>query len=175
MYRHGNWRGRITTPKRAVFPIHSGQRVYEHNGCAEPLELVRALTRRGLELHDVEVVRTLPEYEGHIRHNSLFTGGNVRAAVQERRADYTPVFLSEIEGLFCWDAMPIEVGLLQATPPDHCGYLNLGSIVDYSPGGRGVRATRHDGNQQPGAAHAWRNSTSREPSGGIYRDVASGD
>jgi acyl-CoA hydrolase len=121
--------------------IHSGQRVYIHNGCAEPLELVKALTRRGLELRDVEVVHTMTtgpadytkqEYEGHIRHNSLFTGGNVRAAVQDGRADYTPVFLSEIEGLFRSGAMPIDVCLLQTTPPDHCGYLNLGSSVDYS-------------------------------------------
>lgn len=80
LYRNGNWRGRITTPERAVAAIHSGPRVYVHNGCAEPLELVRALTRHGLELHDVEVVHTmttgpadytLPEYEGHIRHNSV--------------------------------------------------------------------------------------------------------
>ena len=87
--------------------IHSGQRVYVHNGCAEPLDLVKALTRRGLELRDVEVVHTMTtgpadytrrEYEGHTRRNSLFTGGNVRAAVQDGRAD-TPVFLSEIEGL----------------------------------------------------------------------------
>jgi 4-hydroxybutyrate CoA-transferase len=141
MYRNGDWRGRITTPERAVSVIHSGQRVYVHNGCAEPLELVKAFTRRGLELRDVEVVHTMttgpadytrPEYEGRIRHNSLFTGGNVRAAVQDGRADYTPVFLSEIEGLFRSGAMPIDVCLLQTTPPDHCGYLNLGSSVDYS-------------------------------------------
>ena len=141
MYRNGDWRGRITTPDRAVSVVRSGQRVYVHNGCAEPVELVKALTRRGMELQDVEVVHTMttgpadytrPEYEGHIRHNSLFTGGNVRAAVQEGRADYTPVFLSEIEGLFRSGAMPIDVCLLQTTPPDHCGYLNLGSSVDYS-------------------------------------------
>ena len=74
-----------------------------------PLELVKALTRRGPELHDVEVLHmatmgiadySLPEYEGHFRHNALFIGGNVRKAVQEGRADYTPIFLSEIEGLF---------------------------------------------------------------------------
>ena len=59
MYRNGDWRGRITTPERAVSVIHSGQRVYVHNGCAEPLDLVKALTRRGLELRDVEVVHTM--------------------------------------------------------------------------------------------------------------------
>lgn len=49
---------------------------------------------------------TRPEYEVHIRHNSLFTGGNVRAAVQDGRADYSPVFLSEVEGLFCSGPCP---------------------------------------------------------------------
>lgn len=101
MYLNGDWRGRSTTPERAISVIRSGQRVYRHNGCAEPLELVSGLTRRGLDLHGVEVFHTMttgpadytgPEYEGHIRHNSLFTGGNVRAAVQDGRADYTPVF-----------------------------------------------------------------------------------
>src|SRR5215469_2617692 len=141
MYWHGDWRGRITTPERAVAVVQSGQRVYLHNGCAEPLELVKALTARGAVLRDVEVVHTMtagpadytrPEYEGQFRHNSLFTGGNVRAAVQEGRADYTPIFLSEIEGLFRSGTLPIDVCFLQCTPPDHCGYLNLGPSVDYS-------------------------------------------
>jgi hypothetical protein len=59
MYRNGDWRRRITTPERAVSVIRSGQRVYVHNGCAEPLELVKALTRRGLALREVEVVHTM--------------------------------------------------------------------------------------------------------------------
>ena len=93
----------------ALAELRSGQRVYIHNGCAEPVELVKALTRRGPELEDVEVLHMatmgiadyiLPEYEGHFRHNALFIGGNVRKAVQEGRADYTPIFLSEIEELF---------------------------------------------------------------------------
>ena len=141
MYWSGDWRGRITTPDLALAVVESGQRVYIHNGCAEPLELVRALTRRGRQLHDVEVVHTMttgpadytaPEFEGHIRHNSLFTGGNVRAAVQDGRADYTPIFLSEIEGLFRSGAFPIDVCLLQCTPPDHCGYMSAGVSIDYS-------------------------------------------
>lgn len=74
---------------------------------------------------------TRPEYEGHIRHNSLFTGGNARPAVQDGRADYTPVFLRGRRAVL-FRAMPIDVCLLQATPPDGCGYLNLGSSVDCS-------------------------------------------
>jgi acyl-CoA hydrolase len=75
---------------------------------------------------------TLPEYEGHFRHNALFIGGNARRAVQEGRADYTPIFLSEIEGLFSSGALPIDLCLLQCTPPDHYGYMSLGPSIDTS-------------------------------------------
>jgi acyl-CoA hydrolase len=125
----------------AVAVIQSGQRVYVHNGCAEPTELVKALTRRGLLLRDVEVMHmatmgiadySLPQYEGHFRTNALFIGGNVRRAIQEGRGDYTPIFLSEIEGLFSSGAVPIDVALLQCTPPDADGYMSLGPSIDVS-------------------------------------------
>ncbi len=141
MYWGGDWRARITTADRALAVVKSGHRVYVHNGCAEPLELVAALTRRGRELEDVEVLHTatmgpadytLPQFEGHFRHNSLFSGENVRAALRDGRADYTPVFLSEIEGLFRSGALPVDVCLLQCTPPDRCGYMTLGPSIDYS-------------------------------------------
>ena len=112
-----DYRARIVTPDEAIEVVRSGQRVYIHNGCAEPTELVRALTRRGPELRDVEVLHmatmgvadySLPEYQGHFRTSSLFIGGNVRKAIQEGRGDYTPIFLSEIEGLFTSGATPIS-------------------------------------------------------------------
>lgn len=136
-----NYRSRITTAEQAVSVVRSGQSVYIHNGCAEPNELVQALTLRGPELRGVEIVHMAtfgvadyirPEYEGHFRHNALFIGGNVRQAVQEGRADYTPIFLSEIEGLFSSGAIPIDVCLLQCTPPDQYGYMSLGCSVDIS-------------------------------------------
>jgi len=136
-----NYRARITSADEAVALVKSGQRVYIHNGCAEPVELVKALTRRGPMLHDVEVIHmatmgiadySLPEYEGHFRTNALFIGGNVRRAVQEGRADYTPVFLSEIEELFRSGSLPIDVALLQCTPPDQYGYMSLGPAIDVS-------------------------------------------
>ena len=125
----------------ALAAVHSGQRVYIHNGCSEPLDLVHALARRGRELHDVEVIHmatmgvapyAAPEFEGHIRHNGLFLASNVREAVREGRADYTPIFLSEIEGLFTSGAVPIDVCLLQCTPPDRHGYMSLGASTDVS-------------------------------------------
>jgi acyl-CoA hydrolase len=137
----GDYRSRIVTADEALAVVQSGQRVYIHNGCAEPVELVKALTRRGPSLHEVEVLHmatmgiadySLPEYEGHFRHNALFIGGNVRTAVQEGRADYTPIFLSEIEALFTSGALPIDVCLLQCTPPDNYGYMSLGPSIDAS-------------------------------------------
>jgi len=70
-----------------------------------------------------------PEFEGHFRHNGLFLGGNVRQAVAEGRADYTPVSLSEIERLFD-DVLPIDVAFVQTSPPDSHGYLSLGIGAD---------------------------------------------
>jgi 4-hydroxybutyrate CoA-transferase len=138
---NGNYRAHITTADEALLVVRSGMTVYIHNGCAEPVDLVQALTRRGPELRDVTVLHmatmgiadySLPEYEGHFRHNALFIGGNVRTAVQEGRADYTPIFLSEIEGLFVSGTLPIDVCLLQCTPPDPYGYMSLGPSIDAS-------------------------------------------
>src|SRR5947209_5945109 len=136
-----DFRSRVVPADQALAELRSGQRVYVHNGCSEPVELVKALTRRGPELEDVQVLHmatfgvadySLPEHEGRFRHNALFIGGNVRKAVQEGRADYTPIFLSEIEGLFTSGALPIDVCLLQCTPPDNYGYMSLGVSVDAS-------------------------------------------
>jgi 4-hydroxybutyrate CoA-transferase len=136
-----DFRARVTTPEKAVSVIQSGQRVYIHQGCAEPEVLVRALTGRGPELSGVEVIHlatfgnadyTNPEYEGHFRHTAFFIGGNVRRAVQEGRADYIPIFLSEIEELFRCGAIGLDVALLQCTPPDQYGYMSLGPSIDCS-------------------------------------------
>jgi acyl-CoA hydrolase len=136
-----DYRSRIVSAEKALAGVRPRQRVYVHNGCAEPTELVQALTRRGPELRDVEILHmatmgiadySLPEYEGHFRASSLFIGGNVRQAVQEGRADYTPIFLSEIEGLFTSRALPIDVCLLQCSPPDRHGFMSLGVSVDVS-------------------------------------------
>ena len=71
-----------------------------------------------------------PEYEGCFRHRGLFLGSNVREAVAAGRADYTPIFLSEIEGLFLSGAMPLDVVLMQVSPPDAHGFVSLGTTVD---------------------------------------------
>ena len=130
---------KLMTADRAVELICSGNRVYVHPACATPTTLTDALLRRAAVLHDVEVVHlftfgqadyTLPKYEGHIHHNALFVGANVRDAVAGGRADYTPIHLSEVEKLFSSGALPLDVVLLQVSPPDQHGYMSLGVGVD---------------------------------------------
>ena len=115
---------------------------------------------------------SLPEHEGHFRTNSLFIGGNVRRAIQEGRGDYTPIFLSEIEALFSSGAMPIDVALLQCTPPDAYGYMSLGPAIDVSL--TVAQYARHviGGDQRPDAAHAGRCLSARQPRGRFHRNLA---
>jgi acyl-CoA hydrolase len=121
--------------------VQSGMRVYIQPGCAEPETLVEALMRRGPSVRDVEVIhmRTMgtapyvaPEMAGHFRHNAMFIGPNVRDAIVEGRADYTPIYLSEIEDLFESGDMPLDVALLQLSPPDKHGFCSFGVGVDTS-------------------------------------------
>lgn len=116
-----HYRSKLRTAEQAVKAIQSGQRVYVHPGCAVPEILVEAMTQRYLELENVEVIHlltvgpskySLPEMAGHFRHNALFIGKNVRDAVNDGRADYTPIFLSEVPGLFYRNLLSIDVALI---------------------------------------------------------------
>jgi acyl-CoA hydrolase len=133
------YRARLQSPEQAVAPIRSGSTVYIHPGCATPEVLVRAMCTRARELENVEVIhlKTLgsadyarPEYEGSFRTTALFIGENVRKAVQEGRADYVPIFLHEIEGLFESGRKTLDTVLIQTSPPDHNGFLSLGVGID---------------------------------------------
>jgi acyl-CoA hydrolase/NAD-dependent dihydropyrimidine dehydrogenase PreA subunit len=137
------------TADEALAVVRSGDRVYIHPGCANPVELVQALTRRAPTLRDVEIMILLmcgptpyvaPELGDSFRVNALFMGGNVRGAVSDGRADYTPIFLHEIERMFELEARP-DVVLMQVTPPDKHGFVNLGIGVDCTLGA--ARAARH--------------------------------
>ena len=134
-----DYKRKVTTADEALRCVQSGMRVYIHPGCAEPEALVEALMRRALYLHGVEIVHIMTmgcapyvsaEMDGHFRHNAMFIGANVRAAVNEGRADYTPVHLSEIEQLFESGAMPIDVALIEVSPPDPHGFCGFGVGVD---------------------------------------------
>jgi 4-hydroxybutyrate CoA-transferase len=118
--------------------VRSGQRLYVQGGCAVPRALVDALVARHAELQDVEIVHmhtegdapyARPEMAGHFRHNALFVGRNLREAVNQGRADFTPVFLSEVPRLF-QTTLPLDVALVQVSPPDHAGFCSLGISVD---------------------------------------------
>ncbi len=133
------YRSKLVTAREAVARVESGMRVYIHPGCAEPEALVEALMGRAPFVKDVEVVHLLtmgtspycaPEMAEHFRHNALFVGGNVREAVNDGRADYTPVFLGEVEALFESGEMPIDVALIQVSPPDSHGYCSFGVGVE---------------------------------------------
>lgn len=133
------YKKKLRTSEEALRCVQSGMRVYIQPGCAEPETLVEALIRRAPFVQDVEIVHMMtmgsadyvkPEMEGHFRHNAVFIGGNVRDAINEGRADYTPVYLSEIEELFESGAMPLDVALIEVSPPDAHGFCSFGVGVD---------------------------------------------
>ncbi|MBI3871486.1 MAG: acetyl-CoA hydrolase/transferase family protein [candidate division Zixibacteria bacterium] len=133
------YRRKIVGAAEALQVVQSGARVYIHPGCAEPESLVEALVARKDQLENVEIVHLLtmgtapyvtPDMAGHFRHRSLFTGANVRQAVNEGRADYTPIFLSEIPRLFTDGTLPLDVALIQVSPPDEHGFCSFGVGIE---------------------------------------------
>jgi acyl-CoA hydrolase len=137
-----NWREEYRTKcmdaAQALKEVRSGDRIWIQSGCGTPSVLVDALVAHAPSLRNVEIVHmktlgeaayTRPEYEGIFRHRALFVGDNVREAVVAGRADYTPIFLSEIEGLFT-GGMPLDVVLMLVSPPDDHGFVTLGTTVD---------------------------------------------
>jgi acyl-CoA hydrolase len=138
-----NWReeyrSKCMDAAHALGAVHSGDRVWIQSGCGTPSPLVNALVGRASILRNVEVVHmktlgeaeyTRPEYAGIFRHRALFVGDNVREAVQAGRADYTPIFLSEIDSMFTNGDLPLDVVLMQVSPPDEHGFVTLGTTVD---------------------------------------------
>lgn len=136
-----DYKSKLRNAEEALRCVHSGMRVYIQPGCAEPETLIEALMRRAPLVRNVEIVHMMtmgpapyvaPEMAEHFRHNAMFIGSNVREAINQGRADYTPIYLSEIEELFESGAMPIDVALLQLSPPDPHGFCSFGVGVDTS-------------------------------------------
>ncbi len=132
-----SWKNRLVSAEEAIRTIKSGYRVFIGSACATPQSLVRALTSAPAE--DVEIAHILtlgvaPYAEealaGKFRANAFFISGNVRKAVWEGRADYTPIFLSEIPQLFRSGRVPIDCALVQLSLPDEHGYCSFGISVD---------------------------------------------
>jgi 4-hydroxybutyrate CoA-transferase len=132
------YQSRVTTAEEAMKVVESGQRVFLTGNVSIPKYLLEALVKRAPELKNVEICHALtigsadyvaPELEGHLRVNTLFIGGNVRKAVQEGRADFTPVLLSEFTLLFKNNVLPLDVALVHVSPPDEHGFCSLGVEV----------------------------------------------
>lgn len=137
-----NWetiyRNKITTVQEALSVIDSGNRLYIGGGAGVPVALTQGLTECAPRLKDVELTHILtfaeapyvaPEYQDSFRVNALFIGHNVRRAVQDGRADFTPIFLSEIPNLFRNGILPLDVALISVSPPDDHGFCSFGVEV----------------------------------------------
>jgi 4-hydroxybutyrate CoA-transferase len=130
---------RTVSAEEAVAVVKSGDRVFIHSVAAAPQRLVNALTARAPDLRVVEIVSlhtegeapyAAPELARSFRVNALFVGANVRRAVEEGRADYLPIFLSEVPQLFRSGILPLDVALIHVSPPDRHGFCSLGVSVD---------------------------------------------
>jgi len=130
---------KYTTAEAAVRQVQSGDRVFIHGSAATPVCLVKALQARYNELYRVELISitTLgdvdfdnPLYKGAFFYNSLFVSACTRNVVNSLDGDYVPVFLSQIPQLFKRNILPIDVALIQVSPPDEHGYCSLGTSVD---------------------------------------------
>jgi acyl-CoA hydrolase len=130
---------RIVSAAEAVAGIRSGQQLYLQCAAATPSVLLDALVARAPELANVSVVHLhcegpgphlAPEMAPHFRHRALFIGPNARAAVNEGRADFVPVFLSDVPRLFDSGMLPLDAVFVNATPPDAHGFCSLGTSVE---------------------------------------------
>jgi len=132
------YQSRVTTADKAVEVIKSGNRLFLTGNVSVPQKLLAALVKRAPSLKDIEICQALtigpaeyvnPSMEGHLRVNTMFISGNVRKAVQEGRADYTPVLLSEFPLLFKNQHLPLDVAMIHVSPPDEHGFCSFGVEV----------------------------------------------
>jgi len=128
-----------SSAEKAVEVVKSGDRVFIHGGAATPVNLVKALQSRHHELENIELVSITnigdidfnnPEYRKSFFFNSLFVSENTRTIANSEYGDYVPIFLSQIPQLFRKNILPIDVALIQVSPPDNHGYCSLGTSVD---------------------------------------------
>ncbi|MBS1488716.1 MAG: acetyl-CoA hydrolase/transferase family protein [Bacteroidetes bacterium] len=125
--------------EEALKVIKPGHRVFVHGGAATPHFLLRKLTELSADLYDVELMSislqgeapfTDKKYKDNFKINSLFVSANIREAVNDGRGEYIPAFLSEIPGMFRKRVLPLDVALVQVSPPDKHGFCSLGTSVD---------------------------------------------
>lgn len=135
------YKSKIVTPEEAVSKIKSGDRVVTGHACGEPGILLRAMVDNKEQYKDVEIVHMVamggaeyakPGMEEHFRHNAIFVGGSTREAVNSGRADFTTCFFSEVPKMFREGFLPVDVALVQVSPPDENGNCSFGVSVDYT-------------------------------------------
>jgi acetyl-CoA hydrolase len=135
------YKNKVVSAAEAVGVVKSGDRIFLTGNCSVPNIALDALVKIAKERNDIEICHALtigsadyvsPEMEGHLRVNTLFIGPNVRAAVQEGRADFTPVLLSEFPRLFKAGYLPVDVAMVHLSPPDEHGFCSFGVEVGLS-------------------------------------------
>jgi acyl-CoA hydrolase/ribosomal protein S18 acetylase RimI-like enzyme len=143
----GDWKERysekVVTAKEALGKLKPGWRVFIGSACGEPQELVRTMANMADRLTDTELIHVMtlgvapyadPRFAQNFRANAFFIGNSVRDAVNEARADYTPVFLSQVPSLFRSGRVGIDVALITVSPPDQYENCSLGVSVDITKG-----------------------------------------
>jgi acetyl-CoA hydrolase len=132
------YNSKITSASEALKAVKSGDNVIVQPGCAAPFELIKAMVDRKDELEDVTVFHILivgdlpytkPGMEKHFKHKAFFIGGNTRKAVNEGRAEFVPIFLSEVTLLFKKGVLDCDVALIHVSPPDEHGFCSYGIDV----------------------------------------------
>lgn len=132
------YKSRVVTPQEAVRAIQSGNRIFLTGNVSVPQKVLAALVEYAPQLENVEICQALtvgsadyvsPAMEGHLRVNSIFISDNIRKAVHEGRADFTPVMLSEFPLLFKRGLLPLDVAMIHVSPPDEHGFCSLGVEV----------------------------------------------
>ena len=133
------YKNKILTASKAIKKIRRGSRIFLGTGCGVPYHLVQELATHADQMADNEIVHLLtlgdtpsadPKFQTQFRHNTFFVSANIRDAVSDGRADYTPIMLSDIPDLFRQRRMPLDVAMIQISPPDRYGYCSLGISVD---------------------------------------------
>src|SRR4030042_1475949 len=129
---------KLVSADEAVRVIKSGDKVVVQPGCAAPLALINAMVERKEDLFDIEIFHILihgdlpytkPGMEKHFKHKAFFIGGNARQAVNEGRAEFIPIFLSEVTMLFKRGVIQADVALIHVSPPDEHGFCSYGIDV----------------------------------------------
>ncbi|NJK90083.1 MAG: acetyl-CoA hydrolase/transferase family protein [Myxococcales bacterium] len=135
---HDAWRDRAQSPEDVVRHIQSRNKVFVHGASATPVPLLKAMCKR-TDLEDVDLFHlhlsgditfTEKEYHDRFFSYSLFTGPALRKPIAEARADFIPIFLSDIPGLFKSRKIPLDVAIVQLSPPDSHGHCTLGTSID---------------------------------------------